>query len=179
MGDLELKWIEAWDEFVILFKKLHPGKNLPGFPLWADEWVSVKALKIPRGTPKWKSAFLLKNAEFYTQNKKFIDKFESKRKKISINGVEYKSVSDACKDLKKSHDYILWRLQSKSYTNWIYITESITNKEVERGPVKFKSVSIKGIIYESISKAAEGSGIDRQIMRYRLKSDNYPDYFYI
>ena len=73
-----------------------------------------------------------------------------------------------------------WNIsQSKSYTNWIYITESITNKEVERGPVKFKSVSIKGIIYESISKAAEGSGIDRQIMRYRLKSDNYPDYFYI
>jgi len=42
-----------------------------------------------------------------------------------------------------------------------------------------KKVSIKGNIYESISKAVDGSGIDRQIMRYRLKSNNYTDYFYI
>jgi len=33
--------------------------------------------------------------------------------------------------------------------------------------------------YESISKAVEESSVDRQIMRYRLKSNNYPEYFYI
>lgn len=81
--------------------------------------------------------YLYKDNDINIKNEKFIDKFESKRKKISINGVEYKSVTDACKELKKPHDYILWRLQSKSYTNWIYISESITNKEVEKGPVKF------------------------------------------
>jgi hypothetical protein len=123
--------------------------------------------------------YLYKDNEINIKNGKFIDKHESKRKRISINDIEYKSVTDACKKLNKPYDYILWRLQSKSYTNWIYISESITNKEVERGPIKVKSVSINGIIYESISKAVDGSGIDRQIMRYRLKSNNYPDYFYI
>jgi hypothetical protein len=45
--------------------------------------------------------------------------------------------------------------------------------------IKKKKVSINGIIYESISSAVIGSGIDRQVMRYRLKSKNYPEYFYI
>ena len=112
LGDLELKWIEAWDEFVILFKKLHPGKNLPGFPLWADEWVSVKALKVPRGTPKWKSAFLLKNAEFYTQNKKFIDKwlkkhdnlkeFPPSRRKFEWQAQDAKSLSETIMHFRPS-----------------------------------------------------------------------------
>jgi len=123
--------------------------------------------------------YLYKDNDLNIKNGKFIDKFESKRKKILINGVEYKSVTDACKKLNKPHDYILWRLQSKSYITWTYLSESITNKELERGPIKVKKVSINGVIYESISKAVKGSGIDRQIMRYRLKSDNYPDYFYI
>jgi hypothetical protein len=123
--------------------------------------------------------YLYKDNNTNIKNGKFIDKLESRRKNISINGVEYKSVTDACKKLNKPHDYILWRLQSKSYTNWVYLSESITNKELETGSIKNKSVSINGIIYESISKAVERSGVDRQIMRYRLKSSNYADYFYI
>jgi hypothetical protein len=59
-----------------------------------------------------------------------------------------------------------------------YIFTNI-NKEIETGPIKKKKVSINGIIYESISSAVIGSGIDRQVMRYRLKSKNYPEYFYI
>jgi len=49
----------------------------------------------------------------------------------------------------------------------------------ETGIPKLRSVSINGIIYESISNAVIGSGIDRQVIRYRLKSKNYPEYFYI
>ncbi len=123
--------------------------------------------------------YLYKDNEINIKNGKFIDKHESKRKKISISGITYSSISEACEKLNKPHDYILWRLQSKSYTNWVYLSENITNKELERGPIKVKSVSINGTIYESISKAVDGSGIDRQIMRYRLKSNNYADYFYI
>jgi hypothetical protein len=123
--------------------------------------------------------YLYKDNDINIKNNKFIDKFESKRKKISISEITYSSISEACEKLNKTHDYILWRLQSKSYTNWVYLSENITNKELERGPIKVKSVSINGTIYESISKAVDVSGIDRQIMRYRLKSNNYPDYFYI
>jgi DNA (cytosine-5)-methyltransferase 1 len=46
---------------------------LPGFPLWADSWVTTKKLEIPEGTPKWKADFLRKNSEFYTAHRKLID----------------------------------------------------------------------------------------------------------
>ena len=87
------------------------------------------------------------------------------------------SITEAVKELKKTHDYINWRLNSKSYPSWFYLDKVVELKET--GTPKIKSVSIKGNIYESISKAVEGSGVDRQIMRHRLKSNNYPDYFYI
>lgn len=82
LGATESEWIDAWNEFVLLYKEAHPGENLPGFPIWADEWVHVDDLKIPRGTPAWKKNFLVKNAEFYTQNKKLIDKWLKKHKNL-------------------------------------------------------------------------------------------------
>jgi DNA (cytosine-5)-methyltransferase 1 len=78
LSSAESGWIDAWNEFVLLFKEIHPGKNLPGFPLWADEWVLIDDLKIPRGTPSWKENFLVKNSTFYTENKKWIDKWLKK-----------------------------------------------------------------------------------------------------
>ena len=82
LAQSELEWIETWNEFVVLFKENRPGENLPGFPLWADEWVHTSDLDIPKGTPAWKRTFLEKNAEFYTNNKKFIDKWLSKHKHL-------------------------------------------------------------------------------------------------
>jgi DNA (cytosine-5)-methyltransferase 1 len=82
LSSAESDWIDAWNEFVLLFKEIHPGKNLPGFPLWADEWVLTDDLKIPRGTPSWKENFLIKNATFYTENKKWIDKWLKKYRNL-------------------------------------------------------------------------------------------------
>lgn len=123
--------------------------------------------------------YLYKDNDINIKNNKFIDKLELRRKKVSIDGIIYDSITDACNKLNKRHDYILWRLQSKSYTNWFYLYDYDSNKEIETGPIKKKKVSINGITYESISNAVIGSGIDRQVMRYRLKSKNYPEYFYI
>ncbi len=75
LNDSELSWITAWSEFVELFRKECPGEKLPGFPIWVDDWVMTKNLRIPKGTPKWKANFLQKNAEFYTLNHKFLDKW--------------------------------------------------------------------------------------------------------
>jgi DNA (cytosine-5)-methyltransferase 1 len=47
--------------------------KLPGFPIWADDWVHIDKLEIPVGAPKWKSDFLTKNALFYTEHKKILD----------------------------------------------------------------------------------------------------------
>jgi DNA (cytosine-5)-methyltransferase 1 len=83
LAETEMKWIEAWNEFVELMKVELEGKNLPGFPIWADDWVTTKELVIPSGTPDWKSNFLVKNAEFYTQHKKVLDKWLKKWNHLS------------------------------------------------------------------------------------------------
>ena len=112
LGESEAQWIEAWDEFVALFKAAHPGQNLPGFPIWADEWVHIDELKIPKGTPAWKSNFLKKNAEFYTQNKKFIERwlkkynnleaFPPSRRKLEWQAQDAKSLSETIMHFRPS-----------------------------------------------------------------------------
>lgn len=79
----ETKWIDIWEEFFNLFQENNPGQVLPGFPLWVDEWIHIDELKIPRNTPKWKANFLTKNAWFYTENKKFIDRWLKKHNHLT------------------------------------------------------------------------------------------------
>jgi DNA (cytosine-5)-methyltransferase 1 len=69
----EIRWIDAWNDFVITIAKELEGKQLPGFPLWLDAWVDSEKLAIPASTPAWKANFLRKNAEFYTRHKKTLD----------------------------------------------------------------------------------------------------------
>ena len=78
LSKTEIQWITAWDEFVCLMKERLKGKPLPGFPIWADDWVHEKDLVIPEGTPKWKSDFLEKNSAFYTTHKSALDKWLNK-----------------------------------------------------------------------------------------------------
>ena len=54
------------------------GRRLPGFPLWADEWVHIDELQVPKGTPTWKADYLRKNAEFYTAHQEVIDAWAAK-----------------------------------------------------------------------------------------------------
>lgn len=112
LTDAEIEWISAWDEFVIEYNRIHNGERLPGFPLWADEWVDIKSLKIPKGTPEWKANFLRKNAEFYTANKKFIDRWMKKynnlnsfppsRRKLEWQAQDAKSLSETIMHFRPS-----------------------------------------------------------------------------
>lgn len=112
LGENETFWIKAWDEFIQLFREAHPQQNPPGFPLWADSWVEVKDLEIPEGTPKWKANFLRKNAEFYTENKKFIkvwlkkysnlEDFPSSRRKLEWQAQDAKSLYETVMHLRPS-----------------------------------------------------------------------------
>jgi DNA (cytosine-5)-methyltransferase 1 len=70
LTDTELEWIDAWNEFVFIMRRKLKDSPLPGFPLWVDDWVDVKDLVIPEGTPEWKQIFLRKNSYFYTMHKK-------------------------------------------------------------------------------------------------------------
>ena len=78
LTDAERLWIDAWDDFVQLMWEARDGRRLPGFPLWADEWISTDDLEIPPSTPKWKAIYLWKNAEFYTAYQEVIDEWAKK-----------------------------------------------------------------------------------------------------
>ena len=80
LSDNELYWLDAWNEFVELLLEEREGRRLPGFPLWGDAWVDIDELVIPKATPTWKADFLRKNAEFYTEHKKTINKWTKKWK---------------------------------------------------------------------------------------------------
>jgi len=114
------------------------------------------------------------------KNGKYTTKEDTKKIKISINGIEYNSITEAAKELNMCNDSVSMRLKSASYKDWIYLDDRRqTLSEEESRPIKNKKVSIDDIIYESIAEAVRQTGIDRQIMRYRLKSKKYDNYFYI
>ena len=78
LSQSELWWLDAWDEFVREMWELREGKRLEGFPLWGNDWEPIETLEIEEGTPKWKRNFLIKNAQFYSDHKKFIDHWTKK-----------------------------------------------------------------------------------------------------
>jgi len=74
----EIRWIDAWNDFVLTMRERLAGGKLPGFPIWAEHWVPIEELKIPRGTPDWKANFLQKNAQFYTDHRVVLNKWLKK-----------------------------------------------------------------------------------------------------
>jgi len=78
LSETELKWITAWNEFVLVMRDRLNGEKLPGFPIWAENWVHIDDLQIPSGTPEWKQNFLEKNAQFYTDHKVVLNKWLKK-----------------------------------------------------------------------------------------------------
>jgi DNA (cytosine-5)-methyltransferase 1 len=104
LSNSESEWIEAWNEFVVLMRQRMGGKPLPGFPIWVDAWVDVTTLRIPKNTPEWKSNFLRKNAEFYTEYKIELDRwlkkwnylanFPPSRRKLEWQAQETKTLWD-------------------------------------------------------------------------------------
>jgi DNA (cytosine-5)-methyltransferase 1 len=74
----ETRWIDAWDDFVKTIRESEVDNSIPGFPIWADEWVKTSELVIPAGTPDWKANFLTKNAEFYTLHRTRLDKWKKR-----------------------------------------------------------------------------------------------------
>lgn len=124
--------------------------------------------------------YLYSDDSLNIKNGKYSIKDDLKKIKISINGIEYNSITEAAKELNMCNDSISMRLKSASYKDWIYLDDRRqTLSEEESRPIKNKKISIDGIIYESIAEAVRQTGIDRQIIRYRLKSKNHENYFYI
>lgn len=82
LNDDEHAWITAWDEWVRIMwavreaeaaRAREPVRRLPGFPIWVDAWEEIGTLEIPEGTPAWKSNFLTKNAQLYSDYRETFD----------------------------------------------------------------------------------------------------------
>lgn len=73
LRDEELGWIEAWNALCAEIR----SDWLPGFPIWADAFVD--SVNVPSDCPDWKASFLVKNAAFYRENRKTIDRWRKHR----------------------------------------------------------------------------------------------------
>ena len=85
LSDDEIEWLEAWEHFQNKIRK-SSNVRLPGFPMWADEWVAPKSMaaRVRRlnEVPDWKKIFLNNNWNFYESNSLLIDKW---KKQFSID----------------------------------------------------------------------------------------------
>ncbi|MDO8147489.1 DNA cytosine methyltransferase [Isoptericola sp. b515] len=74
LTEAEVRWIDAWDDFVQIMYERREGARLPGFPFWADSWKDYGE-PIPPGTPAWKRSHLEKNYAFYKAHRGILDKW--------------------------------------------------------------------------------------------------------
>ncbi|WP_255449068.1 DNA cytosine methyltransferase [Cellulomonas sp. JZ18] len=87
LSEPERLWINAWNDFVELMYEAREGRQLPGFPLWADSWRDVQdawlpdpadvpdALEAPEidpTLPDWKRSHLRNNYRFFIEHHRAI-----------------------------------------------------------------------------------------------------------
>ena len=73
LSEEEVIWIDTWDDFR---RRLgQNGVRLPGFPLWLDVWTGE--LTSDPSMPGWKRDFISKNYNFWTANRRVIDRWLS------------------------------------------------------------------------------------------------------
>lgn len=77
----EVAWLDAWQAFVQGIEE----DELPGFPIWVDEFRSRPTIKAD--TPDWKADFLRKNSAFYVKHRAFINEW---LKRSWMDGQEYR-----------------------------------------------------------------------------------------
>lgn len=68
--------IQIWAQVVARYQGTFRG-GLPSFPLWTEYWKPRSKIRIPSSTPDWKRKFIIKNAEFFLQDAKFLTKFKN------------------------------------------------------------------------------------------------------
>lgn len=73
LSEDELAWVDAWDWFV----RNIPDDNLPGFPIWSQDFKARPV--IPKNCPDWKENFLRKNSDFYVKHNSVIDRWKKMR----------------------------------------------------------------------------------------------------
>lgn len=90
----EVTWLRAWQAFVEGIE----SDDLPGFPIWSDDFVDEPV--IDGEMPKWKQDFLRQNSAFYRANRAFIDEWR---------GREWDAAGTTLADFPKSRRKFEWQ----------------------------------------------------------------------
>lgn len=106
--------------------------------------------------------------------------YEQPGNSVVVNGIVYKTISEAARIHNISRQTLKGRLKSKFWVNWYYENKpkgnaGITRKESFAQAVGTR-VLIDGIIYASISTAARELNLTRDQVVYRINSANYSNY---
>ena len=140
---------------------------------YESEYMATNALGISRATLRLR----LISPNF----PKYLSKHHSKRIlrrtfiPCSINGVEYRSITSASKELELSRNAIKRRLSSLDYPN--YTCACIVKKPPKTGHKKNqRPCNVDGIDYESEGAAARTLKINVTALRSRFRSSNFPGY---
>ncbi len=112
LSSQENLWLDAWDDFVVSFRKTFPTEKLPGFPIWVDSWVPRKNLVLDPKLPDWKRTFLTKNSDFFDSHKKFLkswlntwnnlEGFPQSRRKFEWQAQDLPSIAETIVHLRPS-----------------------------------------------------------------------------
>lgn len=108
----------------------------------------------------------------FNENKLTIN--SRKSKKISIDGIEYPSISAASRQLKISNRTISDRVKNDTFSNYRYLGEG-------ENPLSknARKVIIDGQEYRSMNYAATQLNIDKNYLTRMLKDENYINYKYV
>lgn len=118
LSDAENRWVDVWNALVVRHREL-TAKKLPGFPLWADAWVTKRKMYLDHGgkeafeaIPAWKKDFLMKNSAFYEDHKELIDQwrkdfpdfadFPASRRKLEWQAQEAESLNETIMHFRPS-----------------------------------------------------------------------------
>ena len=96
LKDGEIERVNMWND---LIQRINDP--IPGFPIWADQFKETYDIG---NLPKWKKNFLIKNRQFYLNNKKHIDKWFKKYNNL--------------KDLAQTHTKFEWQAGDSEKNIW-------------------------------------------------------------
>jgi len=80
LTDEQIRLLDIWDEFI----RGIDCKRLPGFPIWSEWLRDTDVNRIGENHPKWKRNIIRKNAELYSLNSRFIDRWLYKARQCPL-----------------------------------------------------------------------------------------------
>jgi len=161
--------------------KLFSSTNAKPVCIDGIEYVSATAASIKLNLNCWTVLIRLRSPNF--QNYEFIGKKKAppihhRLRQIVIDDVEYPSIAQAVRVLNITEPQIHRRVRSAFWLNYYYVGKQ--KKFKAKSPPKGgeKAVLINNIKYPSVRDAAYKLIINKETIRCRIKSPNFPGYQY-